>query len=124
VLLRPKEYKIILDFRKNVYIKWYETIDKTIKLPYYKYRIRKETNMLARRFRPMDWDDFKKEIKRQGWQVIPYTKSTHFKIETKTGEKVMDFAVHHKEGGKKYVKPFYVCLFLKEVELRKDEHDE
>lgn len=80
--------------------------------------------MLARHFRPMDWSDFKKEIKVQGWELVAYQKSTHFKIETPTGEKIMDFAVHHNEGGKKYVKPFYVSQFLKEVNARKEKTDE
>jgi 2-hydroxychromene-2-carboxylate isomerase len=80
--------------------------------------------MLARSFRPMDWYDFKREIKKLGWCIMPYSKSTHFKIETQAGEKIMDFAVHHKEGGKKYVKPFYVSQFLKEVEIRKLPDDE
>jgi hypothetical protein len=56
--------------------------------------------------KPMDWSQFQKWIHGKGYSIG--TSSKHHVILDKQGKIVKQFAVAHKAGGKRYVKPTYI----------------
>lgn len=56
--------------------------------------------------KPMDLNQFKKKITRKGYSIAPSKK--HHVLIDKEGQRVVRFAIDHKEGGKRYVKSCYL----------------
>lgn len=61
----------------------------------------------------MDFQAFSKWITRKGYAIQPTT--NHHKIVDKAGKTIEHFAIHHKEGGKRWVKPYYVSKIRKKI---------
>lgn len=61
--------------------------------------------------KPMDYHAFSKWVQRKGYRIDHSTK--HQVLLDKTGTIVAQFAVAHKQGGKRYIKATYVREILR-----------
>lgn len=61
-----------------------------------------------------DYRDFEKMVKKAGYKIEHTT--NHHKIVDKNGNRLMNFAVLHKKGGKRQVLQCYVSKFLEKTE--------
>jgi hypothetical protein len=61
----------------------------------------------------MDYQAFKDWIIRKGYSIISTTK--HHKIVDKNGKFIDHFAISHKTGGKRFIKPGYISRIRRKI---------
>jgi hypothetical protein len=69
-----------------------------------------ERDLMPSHYKPMDLSQFEKLVKQAGWTILP-SKSHHY-IADENGVSLLNFAIFHSKGRKRYIKPHYVKTFL------------